>query len=69
MIVVQPRAQRVLLATSNNTWNLPGLASSSSWLLDSICQALALSEEGMPFLQRSFTCSTHTHTQFVCLFF
>ena len=37
------------------TSNFPGLASSRSWLLDSSCQALARSDEGMPFLQRIFT--------------
>lgn len=38
-----------------DTSNFPGLASRSSWLLDSICQALALREDGIPFLQRNFT--------------
>lgn len=37
------------------TSNFSGFCSSSSLLLDSSCQALARSEDGMPLRQRSFT--------------
>lgn len=47
----------------NDTSNFPGLASKSSWLLDSSCQALDLREDGIPFLQRNFTCNTQTNTR------
>lgn len=39
----------------NDTSNFPLLASRSSLLLDSSCQAVALREDGIPFLQRNFT--------------
>lgn len=39
----------------SDTSNFPGFASRSSLLLDSSCQAVALREEGTPFLQRNFT--------------
>lgn len=43
------------LSRRRRTSNFPELVSSSSWLLDSSCQALALSDEGTPFRQRNFT--------------
>lgn len=46
---------------NGSTSNLPGLESRSSLLLESSCQALALREEGIPFLQRNFTWNTHIH--------